>query len=221
MKINQVTSGSFEVYKNKGAMKFYFAQARIKKIGQNKSFGKVVGDRYTVDRTGSIIIDCCPSIPPKSRNELPVTQWDKKITFSLGVNDIVALIGYSDLLDRLVLEYGNITDAVNAFSEDKYPKTSLSLTHKYTPKGENEEYTKRLNIRPGVGKYEGTYQISMSSYKGSNYQNSENVNVPFSGGEFAAFMILVRESLPDVLLWGSKAVSSTLNMSTEQMLENW
>jgi hypothetical protein len=221
MKINQVTSGSFEIYKSKGAMKFYFAQPRIKKIGQNKSFGNVVGDRYTVDRTGSIIIDCCPSIPPKNRGDLPVTQWDKKITFSLGVNDIVAIIGYRKLLDRLILEYGNVSDAVQAFSSDKYPKTSLSLTHKYTPRDQSEELTKRLNVRPGVDKYEGTYQVSMSSYKGSDYKNSQNVNVPFSGGEFEAFMILVQESLPDVLLWGSRAVESTINMSTDQMLEAW
>lgn len=221
MNINQVTSGSFEIYKNKGAMKFYFAQPWIKKIGQNKSFGKVVGDRFTVDRTGSIIIDCCPSIPPKNRGDLPITQWDKKITFSLGVNDIVALIGYRKNLERLVTEYGNISDAVAAFSQEKYPKTTLSLTHKYTPREQKEEFTKRLNIRPGVDRYEGTYQVSMSCYKGSDYKNSENVNVPFSCGEFEAFMILIEESLPDVLLWGSRAVASTVNMSTDQMLKDW
>ncbi len=221
MKINQVTSGSFEIYKNKGAMKFYFAPPRIKKIGQNKSFGKVVGDRYTVDKTGSIIIDCCPSVPPTKRGDLPVTQWDKKITFSLGVNDVVALIGYRKLLERLILEYGNISDAVKAFSNDKYPKTSLSLTHKYTPKDQSEELTKRFNIRPGVDKYEGTYQVSMSSYKGNDYKNSHNVNLPFSCGEFESFMTLVQESLPDILHWGSRSVSATTNMAASQMLENW
>lgn len=220
LNIDQVTSGSLEIYKNKGACKFYFAQARLKKIGQNKQNGQVVGERYTVDRTGSIIVDVCPSIPPKNRNDLPTTQWDRKITFSLGVNDIIKLLEYQSLLDRLMLEFGNMTDAVNSFAKDKYPKTTLSLTHKYTAR-DGVNYTKRMQFKPGVGNYEGTFQMSMSSYTGDDYKNSENVTVPFSAGEFAAFMILIRESLPDVLLWGNRAMQASVQMSSEVMLTNW
>jgi hypothetical protein len=67
------------------------------------------------------------------------------------------------------------------------PEEPRKLIHK------TDTHTKSVFFKPGVGDYEGTYMMQLAVSDGKTMQN---INVPFSCGEYVVFVTLIKSLLP-------------------------
>lgn len=124
-------------------------------------------------KTGAIYLEASTCKDKKNRSY----DWANKIKFALGSSDITAIF---DML-----------------SSGK-PGT-ISLFH--VPGGAIEKSGskgKRLEIRPGEGRYEGTWTFNFN-----DQIEGTQVMVPLSGGEFRVFVELAISALPMIYGWDS------------------
>ena len=245
LNIDVVTSGTCEVYKNRAAGKFAFAMPTFKRIGKfflpdESGRYEQVGSRHTVDRAGSIICEICPSTPPEKRGDLPTCRWDEKRRFSLGYQDMIAILYWYRQLDKISVYPGDLTEYIQGLP-NKWA-ANLRLDHQYTKKdrgtGKLIHYSKKMQLQPGVGsKYEGTVQMrfdqeqtedpvfddkgNLDKSKSGPTTKDEQLSLPFSGPEWLGFMRLVDSAIPASLAWGGDSGTATLVQRQLEMMDNF
>jgi hypothetical protein len=111
-------SGTFAIFKGKGAAKF-------------SQIGPTRNQNGWVKKNGAVLLEAAPAVGTRP-DGLPLYDWDQKISFAIGIQDITQLFD---------------------------PKTD-KLFHKSTSGG--FESTKTLKFVPGTGNYEGTYQMFLN-----------------------------------------------------------
>jgi len=119
--------GEFAIFKKKGAAKFKPMHLRR-------------DDRGFVSKPGAILLEMAPSVGTRE-DGLPLYDWTKKITFAIGVPDIIKM-----------LENG--------------PK---ELTHQTS--NASGDITKKIKFVPGEGQYVGSWQMMGSTFTNTEKNN--------------------------------------------------
>lgn len=124
-------------------------------------------------KTGAIYIEAANCKDKKDRSY----DWANKIKFALGMSDIVAIF---DMLD---------SGGPQPISLFHAPGGSI---------GKTADKGKRLNIRPGEGKWEGTW-----TWQFEDQIADSKVMVSMTRGEFRVFVELMKSALPAIYGWDS------------------
>jgi hypothetical protein len=131
-----------------------------------------LNDRGYVDKDGGVFLQFASILPNKSPSGHNLYDWQNKITFSLGMNDIFTIVGFYDSL-----MFGYL---------DRDIQNSIKLVH--VPPGQDETQVKRLEVRNGTAQYAGTFTLNMRSPAG------QSIVVPMSMGEMSIFINLCKEA---------------------------
>jgi hypothetical protein len=97
-------------------------------------------------------------------------DWSNKISFAIGLSDLT-----------------NIFEDTNAH-------TTLIHTMPSSP------ITKKLEIQPGEGRYQGTFKLVISEFS-KDKSVSKTVMVPLSGGEYNVLLRLFVSAAPSMIGW--------------------
>jgi hypothetical protein len=101
-------------------------------------------------------------------------DWKNKISFAIGMNDISIWFN-------------------NQYKPNK-------LIHK-TP---NSSLMKSLEVVPGEGRYEGTFQLKLSE-KNSKTDTFRSVFIPMSAGEYTVLLRLLMHAAPLLIGWDNES----------------
>jgi hypothetical protein len=96
-------------------------------------------------------------------------DWRAKINFALGINDLCQVIEGCNPLN---------------------PK-EFSLMH--VPPGAEKGFTKKMQFKPGEGKYAGTWMVTLMN------SERQTISVPLSPGEMKVFQTLISNSLTSIV----------------------
>jgi len=125
-------TGQHKVYKNTGAVVFGLIPARHNEKG-------------FVEKAGAVLVEAAPA-EGKGPNGLPKYNWDRKITFAIGVQDISNLLSENPKLNRLFHEH------------DKHPKIL-----QFTPGEGKYAGTYMMNLSMGKGSDRATVGVPFDS----------------------------------------------------------
>lgn len=117
-------AGTFKIYKGKGAAQFSPLKARWSQPNDQ--------GRTWVTKDGAVLLEAAPVVG-KRDDGLPLCDWDKKITFALGVADVCQLVDPTNNGKvRLFHQSGGATKTLElSQGEGKYAGTyRLVLSHK-------------------------------------------------------------------------------------------
>ena len=84
----QKTSGTFAIFKKKGAAKFIIMHPQR---GPDRKLKNGLTAQGFITKNGAILLEAAPT-KGTSQDGLPIVNWDKKITFAIGVQDITQLL---------------------------------------------------------------------------------------------------------------------------------
>jgi len=147
---------SFAIYKSNGAAKFSMLPPRHNEKGY-------------VERAGAIFLEVAPA---SGKQEW---DWDKKIAFAIGVQDICNLID------------------TNLQSDEK--RRRLFHDQSKNP-GSSNNSVKTLEFEPG--QWAGTFMMKVSEKDGDAWRN---VTVPITDGEYKVIRGLLTQSVSTLLGW--------------------
>jgi hypothetical protein len=153
-------SGQIKFYKNNGALQVKIIPPQWKEISPG---------RKTLEKEGAILLEVAPGA--KNGNDV-VWDWGSKITFAVGVPDVVLLTETPVAGGRPRLRGGG--------------EQSSRVVHDLNGK------IKSLQINPGTGNYVNTWQLQLSE-KGPGDAKARTLMVPLSDGEHALLMYLFKD----------------------------
>jgi hypothetical protein len=101
------TSGTYAIFKGKGAAKFSIMHPRRGPARTLKSGTTAQG---FIDKNGAILLEAAPT-KGKRTDGLPDVDWSQKITFAIGVPDIANLL--DPKTEKLFHKIGNVTKTLS------------------------------------------------------------------------------------------------------------
>lgn len=84
----QKTSGTYAIFKGKGAAKFSLMNPRR---GPARTLRNGDPAEGFIDKNGAILLEAAPVVGKRS-DGLPDVDWGQKITFAIGISDIAQLL---------------------------------------------------------------------------------------------------------------------------------
>lgn len=161
-------SGEFAIYKGKGAAQFRLLPPIKKTIEGNR------GPFERVEKNGAILLEAAPGLGKGDDGNLTY-DWEKKISFAIGINDIAQIFNNPDAPPRLIHVPGGNPG-----------------------RGAPQGSVKTLEFVPGEGQYAGTYMLKLSLKEGDQFHG---IQVPLTGGEWFILTRLMVGAVPQMLGW--------------------
>jgi len=122
---NTMKPGKFRIYKASAAASFQYVPPQI-------------GEWDRITKNGCVMIEVAPINEKISSNQQRYYQWDRKILFAFGINDLTEFF--------------------------TNPQNPPSILHSKP----NSTITKKIEFLAGEGKYEGTMRMILHEYNKSN-----------------------------------------------------